>query len=110
MCDQAQARRTSWFYVFWSLRLANGYDKELRFSLIRKTIKTCENHTIRRLKSIRVKHIRKYTPADRSSIQQGDRITHIGGISTTSADLIPYMLLQHSRNGEVRLVNLNNFF
>lgn len=56
---------------------------------------------VRRLKSIRVKHIRKYSPGDRAPIQEGDRITHIGGISTTSAELIPYMLIQHARNGEV---------
>ena len=56
---------------------------------------------MRRLKSIRVKNIRKYSPGDRAPIQVGDRITHIGGISTTSAELIPYMLIQHARNGEV---------
>ena len=61
-------------------------DRQIGFELkFWKSVKCNWKTAIRRnFKSIRIKKIQKYTPADRSKIQVGDRITHVGMLSTKS--------------------------
>ena len=56
-----------------------------------------QNAIIRNFKSIRIKSIQKYSPGDRSKIQVGDRITHIGNLKIYEKELVNIengMLLQ----------------
>ncbi|CAG5080323.1 Oidioi.mRNA.OKI2018_I69.PAR.g9539.t1.cds [Oikopleura dioica] len=53
--------------------------------------------------AILLKSVEKYSPAYRANLRAGDQLTHIGGLTVNTVDLVPYMLRQHSKGGTLIL-------